>query len=390
MSPGVNGPCNLRLANLRPSVAGAALRRAGVCAWGLLLGCWAPLAVTTNGYASNSLIHSAGTRTPLVLRPTMTVADGKRLVSVAYTVSGGADDSGSITVFRTTESTIGYLGLSTAEIREGEADAGQRPFEGIRVRVVEKDTPAARAGLREGDVLLSADGARLSNPRDFMFLVRYHALDQPLELRVRREAEISDLAIELESRTVLDTDLETLSVPALAEGHAGMYLGEIAGQARGLFFDEHETGVMVLGIQAGSPAFYSDLRRADVVLAANGAPVATPAELDEALGMAAGRRVELRVRRGLDEHVFELSPMRRLPRGFSFTVPIVIEMKKNMERTRFGLGMGLIGNYRRTSSVEGGRHFTQRKWGLLLNLIHYEGAPSSRCFSLLWFIRLRW
>src|SRR6185436_1336576 len=71
-------------------------------------------------------------------------------------------------------------GLVTVAAAAWQAAAGV----GLWVVASDSDGAAARAGIRPGAVIISADGHRVTNPDDFLALLRAKPRDQALELRV--------------------------------------------------------------------------------------------------------------------------------------------------------------------------------------------------------------
>jgi serine protease Do len=66
-----------------------------------------------------------------------------------------------------------YLGIGVVEIDSDRAKALHLKEErGIEVRCVDEDSPAAKAGLKEGDVVLEYNGQRVEGGEQFMRLVR--------------------------------------------------------------------------------------------------------------------------------------------------------------------------------------------------------------------------
>ncbi len=164
-----------------------------------------------------------------------------------------------------------------------------------RLMSVLPDSPAARAGLREGDSVLALDGVAVP---DSAGLTRALALRRPgddVVLRVegddgRREVKVtlgdrSEARARLVSPDALGLEIVTLG-PELAA-----FLG----------MDASASGVVVRSVDAGKAAAIAGLRRGDVIVASAGTPVRDADELRAVLAAAKGT-VPLDVRRG-DETV---------------------------------------------------------------------------------------
>lgn len=68
---------------------------------------------------------------------------------------------------------------------------------GAFVRVVVINSPAARAGLRPGDVILELDGARVENPEKVIRAIRTRQVDESLMVKVFREGRTHDIEVKL-------------------------------------------------------------------------------------------------------------------------------------------------------------------------------------------------
>ncbi|MBI3468672.1 MAG: YidC/Oxa1 family insertase periplasmic-domain containing protein, partial [Planctomycetes bacterium] len=93
--------------------------------------------------------------------------------------------------FRNLEDQTGYLGHLAAQ-----AVAARQP--GMLVRVVGPGTPADRAGLKPGDVLLSVNGVKVEGPASFREALAETRPRQQLQLEVLRNGERSTLTATLE------------------------------------------------------------------------------------------------------------------------------------------------------------------------------------------------
>ena len=82
-----------------------------------------------------------------------------------------------------------YLGMSTAEGNGGAV-----------VREVTAGAPAARAGLRAGDLIVTVGGERIGDPDDVAAAIQDRAPGESVEVEVRRDGELRTLEVELTAR----------------------------------------------------------------------------------------------------------------------------------------------------------------------------------------------
>jgi S1-C subfamily serine protease len=67
--------------------------------------------------------------------------------------------------------------------------------------MVESESPADRAGLLVGDVIISADGAEITEPQDVAELLGAERVGAKLELRVVRGGDLKSLSVTVGERT---------------------------------------------------------------------------------------------------------------------------------------------------------------------------------------------
>jgi S1-C subfamily serine protease len=66
---------------------------------------------------------------------------------------------------------------------------------GIGLTEVVTNSPAARAGLREGDLILDVDGVAVEDASDLQRLMADETIGKPLPVRILRVGEVRELTI---------------------------------------------------------------------------------------------------------------------------------------------------------------------------------------------------
>jgi len=167
-------------------------------------------------------------------------------------------------------------------MQQGRVGITHAPFVPL-VGVIDGESPAARAGLRTGDLIISADGQPVRNWTD----VQRHVgkLARRTSIVYFRGTEMPGVPqIQLLSAGFADLVPETL-VDAQLHRHS------YTGLERAEMFVAH--------VDAGSPADSAGLRPGDLVTALDGAPVAHWVDLDQRLQSEPGKTFKLSWKRAV-------------------------------------------------------------------------------------------
>jgi serine protease Do len=192
----------------------------------------------------------------------------------------------------------GWLGV---QIRDLTADMA-KSFDldsprGALIEDVTEGSPAADAGLREGDVVVEIDGRPVDDSGDVSSYVASRAPGTTVRLRLMRAGREKNVSIALgtfpEERSS-DTRNEDGS------SSLGMSLRALTPElARQLELPRDLRGVVVTNIEAGEAAERAGLQPRDVIIEVDGRPVSSVNEFEAAIESArADEQARLRVRRG--------------------------------------------------------------------------------------------
>lgn len=95
-----------------------------------------------------------------------------------------------------------YLGIGIADIDTERAKALHlKEVRGIEVKMVDRDSPAAKAGIKEGDVVLEYNGQRIEGGEQFIRLVRETPVDRQVRLLVWRNGATETVTATIGRRT---------------------------------------------------------------------------------------------------------------------------------------------------------------------------------------------
>jgi serine protease Do len=197
----------------------------------------------------------------------------------------------------------GYLGVLPQDIDESLVKAlGLETRRGALVAEVSADTPAEKAGLLRGDVVVEVDGRAVTNANDLRNMVAGIDPGQEVAMKVLRDGKPRTLRVELAERPRAPGEEPRANEPEQPESYEklGLRLSELSPQLRQrLQLDEQADGVVVLGVSPGTPAARAGLRGGDLILDVGGRVVGSIEDFQGAIaGKASGESVAVLVRRG--------------------------------------------------------------------------------------------
>ena len=165
----------------------------------------------------------------------------------------------------------GWLGMSMQDLTPDLAKSlGVQSRSGAVIAHVAIDSPAAAAGLREGDVVVEVAGRAVRGSADLRNRLGLAAVGETLEFRVFRGSEERRVRVKIAEVPSTGT-AGGENIPALA-GASVANAERTAGGAK-------VPVVLVTKVEPGSAAFRFGLRNGDVIIGANNRRVGTVAEL---------------------------------------------------------------------------------------------------------------
>jgi membrane-associated protease RseP (regulator of RpoE activity) len=132
----------------------------------------------------------------------------KVVVTDEDVVVSDQDEPGAVVWRWPGQSRRGYLGVRLLEMTpELRTHFGAPKDAGVLVAGVEKDSPAAKAGIQVGDIITRADGDRIESGSDLTRAVRRRKSGDALKLEVSRDRAAKSLNVKVEERRVAEFDM---------------------------------------------------------------------------------------------------------------------------------------------------------------------------------------
>jgi serine protease Do len=204
--------------------------------------------------------------------------------------------------FGSDEDGSGWLGVEIGEVTAEKAKdlklAAQR---GVVVMDVEPDGPAAKAGLKENDVITQYDGQVVEGTVQFRRLVRETPTGRTVGLVISRDGATQNISVELGERSAFfekrmkgkmrDFDNAfafsmpnqdfTLAMPPVDARmpSLGINAEDLSGQLGSYFGAPDGKGILIREVRSGTAAAKAGLQAGDVIIKVDGKPVRTLADL---------------------------------------------------------------------------------------------------------------
>jgi len=201
-----------------------------------------------------------------------------------------------------------YLGIGVQEVNADRAkELKLSDVHGVEVTKVEDDSPASKAGLKQGDVVLEYQGQRVEGTEQFVRLVRETPAGRQVKLLVSRGGATQTLAATVGERKAKHVVIERnfsgdrnwqqqmekfqeqlgrlrFQMPDLPQPFMSWRSGTLGIEAEAVssqlaeFFGVKK-GVLVRSVGKDTPAEKAGIKAGDVIVKVDGAEVSTPSEV---------------------------------------------------------------------------------------------------------------
>ncbi|MFZ0800637.1 MAG: Do family serine endopeptidase, partial [Terriglobales bacterium] len=179
----------------------------------------------------------------------------------------------------------GYMGIGISDVTpENSKFFNVTDAEGALVTQVESDSPAAKAGVKVGDVIRELDGKQIPDAGELQVEVGQKRPGSIIKLSILREGKSMTVPVTLEAMGARDKSDNEVSDAGHGKPRWGIGLGDLDGNVRGQIqvpSDVH--GAIVEQVQPGSSADDAGLQRGDVIVQVNRKDVQSAADVRQAL-----------------------------------------------------------------------------------------------------------
>lgn len=166
----------------------------------------------------------------------------------------------------------GWLGVTVQELTDELANYFALPDKsGVLIASVLENSPAQKAGIKEGDVITQFNNKRINNVKGMLNAVSGAEVGSRIKVILIREKKPLELTVEIGERPA---DVDDAISKAKGEGlpadyWRGLQVAELTSEAAGRFASGERQGVIVVDIKLETPAEQSGLLPGDLIVKIN-------------------------------------------------------------------------------------------------------------------------
>ncbi|MEN2994359.1 MAG: DegQ family serine endoprotease [Thermodesulfovibrio sp.] len=165
----------------------------------------------------------------------------------------------------------GWIGVMVQDLTAELAEKfGLKEPTGVIVTDVTKHSPAYKAGLRRGDIILEYDGKVITESALLKNLVAQSKIGSVVNLKIFRDGEIYRTTVtiaQLSSEHSQETKIFKKAIRKFENPFKGLSVIDLEpSMAKQIGADPEDKGVVIYKIEPGSPADFTGLRKGDLIM----------------------------------------------------------------------------------------------------------------------------
>ncbi len=222
-----------------------------------------------------------------------------------------------------------YLGIDPRDVTADRVGALKLKNErGVEVAMVDQDSPAGKAGLKEHDVILSFNGQNVESVEELKRMLRETPPGRTVALGISRDGSPMTLNVQLGNRAKIAGArpfVPEINIPPMPElpdmpaimvlqsvGRNGIMVESLTAQLGDYFGAKNGEGVLVRSVEKATPGEAAGLKAGDVIVGIGSERVGDASDWRRLIRGHQGETVQLRVLRDKREMTLPLAiPKRR-------------------------------------------------------------------------------
>ena len=197
----------------------------------------------------------------------------------------------------------GYLGVTVEPLDDAKARMfGVEPNSGVLIRDVQgSDSPAAKAGIRSGDIITAFEGKAVTSPNELIEAVSATPVGRTAKVEFVRDGEKKTVNVQLVDRSEnLSARADDADTGGDIDSHTsklGVTVQTVTSDIAKRFKLRIESGALVVEVQQGSPAAEAGISSGDVIHRLDKQEILSAEDLIEASRSISGSEVAVQIER---------------------------------------------------------------------------------------------
>lgn len=201
-------------------------------------------------------------------------------VGIAFAISAETAEEVVGDLIKSGSVTRGWLGVQIQPVTEDIAESlGLADARGSIVADAQVGSPAAKSGIKTGDVIIKVDDQRVKNPKSLAKIIAGYEPEQIAKITLFRDGKSK----------VIDVKLGSLPKPkqvASIEPDVPSDIASVTLEQLGLSITESDAGVVVSEVDEGGTAAEKGVRAGDVIVSVNGRDAGSVNDVGRAVASA--------------------------------------------------------------------------------------------------------
>lgn len=194
----------------------------------------------------------------------------------------------------------GYLGVNIQDVTPELASSLQlKNTKGALVSQVRQDSPAEKAGIKQGDVITAYDQKDIKDGHELAAVVAATPIGKTVPVKIIRDGKVMTVNVRTGDLAAgeINTD-EKKPTPVEPEGKWGLEIRDLTPELAHRLGLKRDKGAVIVGIRQGSPAEDASLQKGDLVLEVDRHPVKTGEDMKERVKRSGKDSLLLLIQRG--------------------------------------------------------------------------------------------
>jgi serine protease Do len=173
-----------------------------------------------------------------------------------------------------------YLGVYSQDLTPELAESfGLKETQGVVITQVSKDSPADKAGLKDGDIIQEADGKPIESESQLRAVISAYAPDSKVVLKIYRSGQTLDRDITVEKRPE-QAQAEKPPVPQKAGNILGLKVTDLTPDKASALGYQNLKGALVVSVTPDSPVA-DIIEPGDLIMDINGVDILSARQFND-------------------------------------------------------------------------------------------------------------